>query len=59
MTKIVRTEEVCPECGLELIPMAEPIKDSEAEQRVLMAGLVVTGLLLLLLVYVHYAYVAS
>lgn len=57
MEKIVQAD-VCPECGLAIIPVPEPIKDSEAEQRVLMAGLVITGLLLLLLVYIHYAYVA-
>ncbi len=58
MAKIVQ-EDVCPECGLAIIPVLEPISNSKAEQRVLMAGLVITGFLLLLLVYIHYAYVAS
>ena len=58
VTKIGPAETCCPECGLALIPVIEPINDSESEQRVLMAGLSITGLLLLVLMYIHYGYVA-
>ncbi|GAA0320340.1 hypothetical protein [Psychrobacter aestuarii] len=58
MAKIVQTDGICPECGCALIPIPEPINSSHMERRVLMLGLSVTGLLLLLLAYMHYTYVA-
>ena len=55
MILLSQTDNDCPHCGMSLVPANNSINSSRTEQRILQIGLSVTGILLLLLVYIYYA----